>query len=83
VVGIFFMGWGLVGHFLQPIGWISRALFIATGLMVLPSPTSGTLALYSNVIGFVVAAAVALAETVRYKRGRQLAGGATGSPGAS
>jgi TRAP-type uncharacterized transport system fused permease subunit len=79
VVGMFFMGWGLVGYFVQPIGWLSRAVFIAAGLMVLPSPTGGTLALYSNVIGFALAVAVAIAETLRYRRGRQVAAGTAGS----
>ena len=79
VIGILFMGWGLVGYFLQPIGWLSRGLFIATGLIVLPSPTSGTLALYGNVIGFAVAALVAVAETVRFRRSRRLATETLGS----
>jgi TRAP transporter 4TM/12TM fusion protein len=79
VVGMFFMGWGLVGYFLQPIGWLARGLFIAGGLMVLPSPTSGTLALYSNLIGFALAVAVAIVETLRFRKGRQLAGSSSGS----
>jgi len=68
VIGIFFLGWGLAGYFLKPIGLSSRVLFIATGLMVLPSPTSGPLALYSNVIGLTAGAAVALAEVMRFRR---------------
>ena len=79
VVGIFFIGWGLAGYFLRPIGWLSRILFMLTGLMVLPSPTSGPVALYSNVAGFAVAALVALIEWLRFKRDRPLAGETTGS----
>jgi TRAP transporter 4TM/12TM fusion protein len=75
VVGMFFMGWGLVGYIVQPIGWLSRALFIAAGLMVLPSPTGGSFGLYSNLAGFALAAVVAIAETLRFRRGRQLSGG--------
>ncbi len=73
-MGVFFIGWGLAGYFLRPIGWVSRALFFLAGLMVLPSPTSGSVALYSNLAGFSVAALVALTEWLRFKRDGQVAG---------
>jgi hypothetical protein len=75
VIGIVFLGWGLAGYLLKPIGWQSRVVFIAAGLMVLPSPTSGTLAFYSNVIGVAAGISLALIEVLRFKRQRQLAGG--------
>jgi TRAP transporter 4TM/12TM fusion protein len=79
VLGIFFIGWGLVGYFLSPIGSLSRALFVAAGLVVLPSPASGALAFYGNLIGFAVALAVVAVEILRFRKGRQLAGAAVGT----
>jgi hypothetical protein len=49
-----------------------RVLLLAAGIMVLPSPTSGTLALACNLIGLAAGALVALVEVLRFKRARQL-----------
>ena len=76
VVGIFFIGWGLAGYFLQPIGWTARVLLFIAGLMVLPSPTSGALALYGNLIGFAIAAATIAYQILRLKRSRRAAASA-------
>ncbi|OFZ99903.1 MAG: hypothetical protein A3H35_13845 [Betaproteobacteria bacterium RIFCSPLOWO2_02_FULL_62_17] len=74
VMGVFFIGWGLAGYLHRPIGWMSRVLFFLAGLMVLPSPTGGSLVLYGNLAGFLVAALVIFAEWLRFKRDRRVAG---------
>jgi TRAP transporter 4TM/12TM fusion protein len=62
VIGVFFLGWGLVGYLFRPLSWPVRIPFMAAGLMVLPSPASGRLAVYSTIAGLAIGVALLLYE---------------------
>src|SRR5690606_4491996 len=75
VLGVFGIAWGLAGYLFRPLGPVQRILLFATGVAILPSPTSGTMALYANIVGIAVGALVFLYELTAARRLRPAAAG--------
>lgn len=74
-IGVLLISCGLAGYAFATFGWLARGALFASGLMLIPSPTTSSEALFMNVAGLVIGGGLIGVQARRARKAGQSTSG--------